>query len=439
MSTPASVIPGEGATPNEGVDPNLDLNPEGSQPAGDEGTPSDNSPEPEDGEEGLTPDPGTEGAEGTDSQDGRVVPQWIRGLKEANPKAYQQAKDAFFRSREYQSVYPTVQAAREDKQLVESLGGKQGVERMQEDVTFFHQAAGQFLKGDPAFTADFFEEDPIAAALHVQPMLDNYAKHDPQGYSSTLARTWKKEFDAVGLSEKGLVPLYETIQGMADSPAKKAALSIVKSIYDWQQSIEQVASKVEDPRVKSLLAERNKRQETAEQSAQEEFIKSYKTESMNEVVSEAEKVFDSFFRGRKLDKEDRTDLLRESLTIANRAVLTDKRFLEQRDKHLNRGDSHAARQLTKARFAAVLPEAVKRVAKRYSMTAGPAKQLPNQQRQPNGQQLPKGLVGYTAVNTRPQQEEVDYSRTTRDDIVAGKAILKDGRKVTWAHLRQKAS
>lgn len=362
-------------------------------------------------------------------EDGRKIPPYIRALKEANPEAYKRAKGDFFDLDTRRAIHPTVQAAREEHELLQSAGGANGLGKLREDGAFFKTAAQQFLKGDPAFTKDLWEEDPIAAALHVPHMLEEFRAKDVEGYNSTLARLWDNEFEAIGLS-RGLQQLRAAI----DAADKETAIAWLDEVAKWKDSISSVARRAEDPRVKTLLAERAKRQETEAETQHQEFLKGYRTEAVNAVVEDGGKVFDSFFKDRKIDSEDRNDLLREAFRIANAAVEKDKEFVSQRDAHLDAGDSHAAMRLTRSRFARELPTAVKRVARRYGMVAGPAKPTPTQPSTAE-RTAPAGPSGWIEVRERPQPEEIDRDRTTPSDIIAGKAVLKNGRKVSWARLK----
>ena len=392
---------------------------------------TDNAPLPE-GEVDNQPEAGAEEAVRS-AEDGRVIPKWIRDMKEANPEGYKAAKADFFSHREYKSIYPTVQAAREDRDLVQSLGGREGVEKLREDNGFFHDAATQFAKGDPAFVKDLFEEDPIAAAQHVTPMLEEFKARDFEGYKSTIARIWENDFKRLNFA-----PALQDLMAAINAGDKKSAAEIAQSIQQWHDSILDVSRRAEDPRVKSLLAERNKRQETEQQTAHQEFIKTYQTDAINTVVADGTKVFDSFFRGRKIDASDKQDLLRESLAIANRAVIADKAFVEQRDKHLARGDAHSAMRLTKARYAQEMTEAVKRVARRYGLVSGQPKTNTQQPGKGSTNGQPQPAQGFVAVNERPIPEQIDRNRTTPDMIVSGRAILHDGRKVDWSKLKRTA-
>lgn len=435
MSTVASPITSAGSNADQStgvVDPEIVV------PAiTTDGEPTDTtSADPEAGEPTL--EPGTVDTDGQpvtpSKEDGRVIPQWMKALQESNPEAYKKAKADLFEMRDRRTVHPTIQAAREEHDLVESLGGREGANQLREDAGFFKDAATQFLKGDPNFVKDLWEEDTIAASLHVQPMLEEFRTRDVEGYKSTIARIWANDFKGVGFA-----PALQNLVAAINSGNKDGAAAIAKSIQEWHDSIVGVANKAEDPRVKSLLAERAKQHDTRQQTEHQEFLKSYRTDTVNSVIDDGTKVFDSFFKGRKIDAEDRTDLLREVLAIANRAVESDKDFITQRNKHLESGDAHSAKRLTKARYSREFTDAAKRVARRYGLVSGKApattQQKTNQQT-PGG---PKAAPGYSVVSFRPTQDQIDYARTNRDMIMSRKAILKDGRKVDWSAFAAKAA
>lgn len=439
MSTVASPIAGAGSSVDSGSPEAIDTEvldtPSGTEPDAS----ATNTPEPEGGEgdESHQPEPGTEGAEvdgGQAKEDGRLIPKWVRDMKESNPEGYKAAKAAFFSLKERETIHPTVQAARMEHELVESLGGQEGVNTLQENAGFFRDASSQFLKGDPAFVKDLWAEDPIAAALHVSPMLEEFRAKDMQGYKSTIARIWANDFKQLNFA-----PALKDLRAAIANKDMRAIGEISQSIQEWHDSIIDEAQKAEDPRVKTLLAERNKGLETRQKAEQAEFLKGYRTEATNAVVSQMDKVFDSFFRGRKISPDDRRDLQRDALSIANRAVEGDKAFIEQRDNHLKRGDSKAALRLTTARFQQEFTTAVKTIARRYGLVSGQPTQVPAQQKQnPGGPAKgPAPAQGFVAVNERPPVEQIDSRRTTPTMIVAGRAVLHDGRKVDWSRLKQR--
>ena len=435
MSTIAPPIAGAGSVPAELAAADLELR--------DSPTPEPEPPEPVTEPE-VTTEPGAEPAEGgqpTDEskEDGRVIPAHIRALKETNPDGYKKAKADFFDLRGRREIHSTVEAARKEHEALESAGGVEGLAKLHENGQFFKTAENQFLKGDPAFVKDLWEEDPIAAALHVQPMLDEFKTRDLAGYQALTARAWKSELDGVGFPS-GMKNLLAAIE----AGDKEGALAIAQSIEQWRQSIVQVAEKAEDPRVKTLLAERARQHEDREKTEQGEFLKGYKTDALNAVVEDGARTFDSFFRDRKLSADDRTDLLRDAFRVANQVVEADKEFVGQRDAHLKAGDAAAALRLTKARYAREMPNAVKKIARRYGLNAGPAQPTPG--KGTPQQTKPVTPQGWTTVNERPSPDQI--SRVATESlgakegldyagmILSGRAVLKDGRKQTWAQLKR---
>jgi hypothetical protein len=384
-------------------------------------------------ESGKEGDKGKGVADG--KEDGRVIPPWMRVLKETNPEAFNKAKTDLFELRDRRSVHPTPQAAREEHDLVLSLGGAKGIATMREDAGVFKTAASQFLKGDPAFVKDLWDEDPIAAVQHVQPFLTEFKARDFEGYRTTIAKLWQNDFQQVGF-EAGLNALMDAIK-RKDFDAASAIVSGPKdSFKSWYDSIMGVANRAEDPRVKTLLAERNKARENEQTQAQQTFLKEYRTDAANTVLEEASKVFESYFRGRKLDDEDRQSLLQDAVKVANGVVAADAKFMADRQAHLDAGDKHSALRVTRARFAEAMPDAVKKIARRYGMSSQTA---PNQPQNQNGKgnQNQSGVEqGWKAVTQRPDPISIDRTRTEDSMILAGRAILKDGSKVDWSALKR---
>ena len=436
MGTVPNVVAGASSNVDGGSPVATDLEPADSLPADGPDSSAIDTPQPEGG---AQPEPGAEGAEGTEQaggrEDGRLIPKWMRAMKESDPEGYRAAKSAFFNLKDRETIHPTVQAAREEHELVDSLGGREGAAKLQEDAVFFKDAANQFLKGDPAFIKDLWEEDPIAAALHVSPMLDEFKARDFQGYKSTIARIWENDFKRLNFA-----PALQDLAAAIQSGDKATAAAIAKSIQEWHDSILTVSRQAEDPRVKTLLAERNKQHETRQETERQELLKNYRTESFNSMITEATKTFDSFFRNRKIDAEDRNDLIQDAVKLADKIVAADEAFKRQRDDYLKRGDVKSASRLTASRYAQEMTNSVKRVARRYGLVSNQAAPANNQQQRPNAPtQQPRPAEGYIAVTQRPQGEEIDHRRTTPEMIMSGKAILTNGRKVDWSKLKAKTA
>src|SRR5271156_3186295 len=141
--TGATSITGGGSNVEEPIIPDTELEPSSSP---DEGV-QDGEVTPTEVVEGDQPQ-GAKPGEGEIREDGRLIPKWMRALKESNPEGFKKAKADLFELMDRRTLHPTAQAAREEHDLVQSLGGKEGVGKLREQSTFYSEAANQFLKGD---------------------------------------------------------------------------------------------------------------------------------------------------------------------------------------------------------------------------------------------------------------------------------------------------
>src|SRR5690349_11417235 len=59
--------------------------------------------------------------------------------------------------------------------------------------------------------------------------------------------------------------------------------------------------------------------------------------------------------------------------------------------------------------------------------------IPGNKPAPNGNKpVPKAIDGFEYVTQSPPNNEIDRSQTTREMVLKQRAVLKGGRKVTWA-------
>jgi hypothetical protein len=427
--------PGAGPTVGELPDTGEELDPLASPTEGDgqpEGEPAE-LPSTE-SDEGGEPE-GGEGQPTEGKEDGRVIPQHIRALKETNPAAYKAAKAEFFELRSWRDTFPKIQDARDAKELIESAGGADGISEMRQLTSEFREAANQFLEGSPKFIQDLAEDDPVAFSLHFPIMLQEMQKRDFGYFADNISKLWDTEFENTGIP-RVLQDAKVNLEKLAKGPERDAALFYVNEVLKWQQSISGRSKKAEDPRVKSLLADRAKSRQTEAQSELKELNKDYQNKALNTVIPAGRKEFDSAFKGYKLDEKDRQRLFGQVVAAANATVERDKHFKADRDALLKDKDVNGALRLVRSRYAQEWANAVKEVARLFRIGAGPGKQ-PQQQQQntnQNGNQRPVEK-GWIKVNARPDGADIDRSRTPNEMIIGRRAILKDGRKVDWTHLK----
>lgn len=406
-SSPAPV-----ATPSTGGEPN-------------DGAPLDTgaaTPTPEGDQTGATSDTDpSAGGQDTDG-DGRLLPRYIRELKTTNPEDYKRAKAEFFGHTAYRQVFPTVGDARQAKQTLELVGGEAGLATLQQDMGEFREVAGQFINGDPKFVDDLAQNDPIAFGTHAPRYLDKLREVDAPAFNRLIAKQLVNEFSATGFRAQ-----LEQAYAATQDPKVRGVLN---QLAKWHDDVEQVSKQEDDPRYKKLQEElRNERTGKAEESFKA-FREGYKTDAKKGIDVTATKLLDSYLKGQTIDPDDKALLMRNAIQIADQVISKDETFTKQRNLLLQRQDKEAAVRYVLARYEQALGESVKRVIKAFGRTGAKPAVIPQQTQQP-AKPATQVVDGFSRINDRPQPMEIDYPRSS-GMLLKQRAVLKDGRKVTWA-------
>lgn len=406
--------PIEGA-PVEGADP---PQPEGEQQAGAE------SDQPQGDEAG---------------EDGRVLPKWIRSLKEGDPEGYKKAKTDFFDLRERRTDFPTVADARKAKQTLELVGGEAGLAEIQADNAEFTGISKDFLNGDPKFATDLFEQDPIAAAQHMPHMLEALQKIDGQAYNRLIAKQFAREFQAHAINGQTLFDSLKTVYGLMKEGKGEEALAGLNAIALWHNRITELSKQEENPEVKKLRDKIKADEQARTNEGQKAFLTSYRDEAQKAVKDGATQLVTQFLGTRKLDAESRNLAVNNTISLANDLLNDGKtfpNFAKQRDLLFQRGDKAALLRYVNSAWKQALDMSVKRVMRLVG--GGGTAPAPKGQGTPPGKPgagAPKSDPGFLKVNERPNPISIDRQKSPASMILnERRAVLKDGRKVTWAHL-----
>ena len=144
-------------------------------------TPTPETPEtPEGGEEEELPgDPGDEDAISTDARTmDKQTREAIAKLKKSDPAAAKLLAKQFYGRQAYEKEFPTVQDARQAKATIESLGGEEGISKLNEEVQDYRTEIEQFANGDPALIEQLYKCNPESTAKMVEAALDVFEKNN---------------------------------------------------------------------------------------------------------------------------------------------------------------------------------------------------------------------------------------------------------------------
>lgn len=364
--------------------------------------------------------------------DTRVIPlKW----REAFSKD-RDLRNLFFNHREFNQVFPGgVPEARTFKETFENAGGTTGIAQMQTDLSDFKTVAQQFLDGDENFAADLFKEDPLAASSHAPHFLKHLRASDEPSYNRLTARQFAEEFQAAGVR-----PLIEQAYALIREGKTQEALGSLEKLAGWHDNVLQVAKQEDDPRFKKLQEQlKHERTERANTEAQG-FFSSYRQEVSTQNTATANKLLDDYLRtapaNMKPDDRERKLLLKNAIVEANDVLVADREFAKQRDALIARRDMNSLRRFVESRWEQELKKSVALVmrtfGKGWSKTTPAPAGSNGQQRTP---QAPPAPEGFTPVSKRPDGNLIDWGQTSGPMVLQErKAVLKDGKKVTWAAL-----
>lgn len=365
-------------------------------------------------------------AEPVISEDGKRLSEQARSmldeLRKTNPELAKQFRNALFEADRFKRAVPGgLHEVQELRETVEQLGGDEGIQRVQEELSGWQQFDQQFTAADPR-AIDFMVETPEGkqSFLQLAPVaFAKFAELNPEGYSAYVAKSFVSTMDA------HRIPLaLERLQDfIGDNPK---AQQVFKQVADFVNMIGEYAAKPVTAPKAAPAADANNGELTKIQQERDGLMR---TEWRRETATEQNRVYSSELarelNGRKISDVQREDILHRvqtklSLRIKEQAGKLDQYFAV-RDKE---GFLKFCNAFSRKEIPALLREAVARYV--------PAKPGPKQTPPANGRTAPAAKVtaGVATVNKMPTAAEIDWS-SSFTNIKGGKAALKNGQKVTW--------
>ena len=399
-------------------------------------TPVTETAEPEAGSDGTEPGTGGSTEAGDEpelSPDGRVIPQKYRDLFKKDP----QLKSLFFSERAYRTAFPTPSEASAARELIDRVGGEDGIaaveEQESERLRLNQQYTSPSIEHKREFVKGLLNDNPSAFKSMVPVAMDEFAKADPQGYSRTMARvmvnTLSQSFNGVGMT-RALAFVKQNLttnpqQALADLNAIAAELARFEELATSHSGVDAERERFEQ--------EMQERERNLQSKQTESANAEYHNKARPEGTTAIKRHLSQLLAGKPaMSAEDLKETVEQIAQRIDRMATADKDWLAKRDAILRRGDAVRAQRFVLAKLNQLLPEAAKQELRRLNAFAKPAvaaqPQNRQQQRQPGA---PPPAPGVVRLARQPQASEINWNRTQSSDIMAGKATLKDGRRVMW--------
>ncbi|HZU11107.1 MAG TPA: hypothetical protein VFA02_14470 [Pseudacidobacterium sp.] len=365
--------------------------------------------------------------------DGRRGPQNIRNsikaAAEALPdhaQAFKELGNSYFREQAYKQVFPTVQEATTAKNLIDSVGGLDGISQLQERDQLYTAQDDMLREGNPEVLDDFFEDFPEGAAALAPHYLDRLAKMNPEAFSSAVVPY------VVGMLENAGIGNYLASILQEQDPAR--AKGMVEQLARWYQQQVQGAAQLKTAAPKFPAQDRLKQEQTKiEQERENLFMEGVRTKVNASVQPELDRTIEQYTKQYKLNDTQKKyfqDIVQRRVVEELNNDATYKKQVDLRKASKSRTHDTVASYIS-GEFNRRLKDAAFTVAKElYGAPKAAVSQNTGVVKAGTPKSTPSG--GPIYVSQRPPDAQLDLSRPGAELLlIKGQAYTKDGRFITW--------
>jgi hypothetical protein len=365
-------------------------------------------------------------------QDGRVLSPEMRShlkaLKATNPKLEKQIRGMAFALNNLKENFPggTKEAIGLKAQLQE-FGGVDGIKELQQSAAGFKEIDAKIEKGDASVVDSLTEMLPgDAYPAFAQKLLGSFGAKDPEGYQRMMSGVIANTFEQAGISHH-----LARIQDYIQFGKPEEAIKMLQGLQEWSGKFGAIAAtkpapKTVDPQAQQVQTERQQ----LDQEKTKLFTESVSTEVSTWSKSRVQAEAAPFLKGRKLNDDQFEMLETKALNKVRKTLLENKQFTSGYQTYFNSKDKAGLLKFIKAETDKLLPAAVK---DSYRLLFSDFSK-PLTPRSSNGEQPPKPAASdpqFIKVSSPPDPNTVDLKRTPIEMRMRSKAVLKDGRRVTW--------
>jgi len=353
----------------------------------------------------------------------------LQKLKAENPSLGKLLTKSMYRIAELDREFPGgVAEARELRDKVEEFGGVQAIEEKIAGLAEMDGLAKQFMDGDPAFVDDLIESSKEGFAAIAPVVFAKYAELHPDGFGAYLGRIVYQ--DLVANEVPLLMMRLQDCIGALDK--NENAVEAFKLVNSYLGAFKALANKPMPEVKKSTATPKNDDHTRREEELRAREWK-LERDTAQRTIMDAE--YSRALAGRKPSAEEKLQI-RELFTTRGKSA-ADRMFpgwAEKAQRFITANDKAGYLRYMKSIYARVVPEAMQSAV--ASTLRGAKKPAVNGQRPvvkavANGQQQNGGGSAYAPVAKEPSTWDIDFNRTNQGMLMGNKAILKDGRRVTW--------
>lgn len=374
-----------------------------------------------------------DGQQAIEQADGRKGPanirQSIKSASEALPEQaahFKELGNAYFREQAYKQHFPSPQEAGQAKQLIESIGGLEGISNLQQRDQQYQQQ-NEFLKtGNPDVLDDFAKDFPEGFAALAPHYLDRLQKVNPEAFSSAIIP------HVIGMLESA--NLGSHLQAMLQETDPARSKQMLQQLASWYQTQSQNSKQFKTTQQRPGNDPYKQQREELDTQREQIFSEGVRAKVTSSVTPEMNKVVEDYSKRYKLNDTQKTRLQDAIAQHIYREMEGDENYKKQlglrKSSKARTHDSVAS--FISSSFNGRLKDAAFKVATEiYGAPKGSPAASGNGVVKA-GTPKTTATGGPLKISQRPPDSQLDMTKDPDGMLlIKGRGYTKDGRYVEW--------
>jgi hypothetical protein len=377
-----------------------------------------------------TPDPAEEDPNAPPVvADGRKMPDGLKkaiaGIKATNPEAAKAIKGLYWSDQEYRAAFPKPADAVAAKNLIEEIGGPEGIQGITAEREEWQQIDKDFSEGKPEFVKGLAEGNPEAFLKTAPHVINEFAQRAPEQYQYYANNVAVNTLASAGLSLDSLAAAYHKF---SDNPQAQA---VIADVHNALVGLKEKAAAFEQKRVDPREEQLKQREQQFEEKRRADFEGSVASQAEKFLAEKMQPEIDRIVGTRKVDPEAMKGYQEMVQAKVMKMLGEVKGFEATLEAHYRTGDAAKSVAYVQSQYNRILPVAAK-VIEPFLRNIAPGAAKPVAKNPVTGARQPSG-PGEVVLKEMPDYSQIDFNKCTVADVMQGNAILKNGKKASgWA-------
>ena len=356
----------------------------------------------------------------------------LRELKAKNPEHARQLKAALYDHAALRAQFPGgMREVTETITQIEQLGGLEGLPKLKESAEELSRIDDLYAKADPGFVDGMIESNPEAFKALMPVAIEKFKQGNLEGFWSIIAPDILAGFDQRGGVRDAIEGLLDVAKSNPDiAKHVQALVGYYNSIFDLTQKAPKPGQR---PPAQNAAPDPAQQRETELLQREQALVTKEWDGARGQIHRTAFNAEMSRIMAGKPMPTDQQRAAIGTLYMSNmERAARDQKHRSTVDRYRAANDLDGYKRYMQGWYRTSMPRALSTAVDTIiSHTKAAPAPRPQAAARP-GQPTAKPAESFKPVSTKPGAREVDFSRTTKEMYYTHKkAVLKDGRKVSW--------